>query len=74
MGIFRRIADLFAKKQEIEKEIATLQNSCKHFKKSVKQVREYGDSSSLVIRYVCDECLLPIGYPNNEETKNYLKQ
>jgi len=74
MGIFRKITDLFAKKQKIEKDIAILQKSCKHSKKSVKSVRERWDSTTMVIRYVCDECLLPIGYPNNEEMQNYLNQ
>jgi len=74
MGIFKRITDLFAKKQEIEKEIATLQKSCKHSKKSVKQVRERVDSSSPVIRYVCDECSKIIGYPNNKDLDNFFKE
>jgi len=74
MSILRKITNLFAKKQEIEKEIITLQKSCQHPTKSIKSVRERLDSSSTVIRYVCDECLLPIGYPNNEEQQNYLKQ
>jgi DNA-directed RNA polymerase subunit M/transcription elongation factor TFIIS len=74
MGIFKRITDLFTKKQEIEKEIATLQKSCKHSKKSVKQVRERVDSSSPVIRYVCDECSKIIGYPNSKDLDNFLKE
>ena len=74
MGIFRRIADLFAKKQEIEKEIATLQNSCKHFKRSVKQVRENGDSTTPVIRWVCDDCSKLIGYPSNQEVTNFFRE
>ena len=39
MGIFQKINNLFAKKQKIEKEIAILQKSCNHRKKSVKLVR-----------------------------------
>ena len=74
MGIFRKITDLFAKKQKIEKDIAKLQKSCKHSKKSVKSVRERLDSHTTVIRYVCDECLLPIGYPNKKDMENYLNQ
>ena len=74
MGIFQKITNLFAKKQKIEKEIAALQKSCNHSKKSVKQVRERVDSSSPSIRYMCDECLMVLGYPNQQEKDNFLKE
>tara|TARA_B100001094_G_C17957439_1_gene683678 strand:- start:171 stop:395 length:225 start_codon:yes stop_codon:yes gene_type:complete len=72
MGISQKIADLLRKRHNIEKEIAKLQKSCKHSVKSVKQVRENVDSSSLIIRYVCDECFIVLGYPNQQEIKKYL--
>ena len=74
MGIFQKINNLFVKKQKIEKEIAILQKSCNHSKKSVKQVRERVDSSSPVIRYVCDECLMVLGYPNQQDINNFFKE
>jgi len=74
MGIFQKINNLFAKKQKIEKEIALLQNSCKHYKKSVKQVRKNVDSTSTSIRYVCDECLMVLGYPNQQDINNFFKE
>jgi predicted nucleic acid-binding Zn-ribbon protein len=74
MGVFQKITNLFAKKQKIEKEITTLQKSCKHIKKSVRQVRERVDSSSPSIRYVCDECLMVLGYPTQQEKDNFLKE
>ena len=74
MGIFQKITNLFAKKQKIEKEIATLQKSCKHYKKSVKQVRERVDSTSPVVRYVCDECLTILGYPTQQDKDNFFKE
>ena len=74
MGIFQKITNLFAKKQEIDKEIATLQKSCGHRKKSVKQVRERVDSSSPVIRYVCDECLILLGYPNQQDIDKFFRE
>jgi uncharacterized protein YlxW (UPF0749 family) len=74
MGIYQKITNLFAKKQKIEKEIATLQKSCKHYKKHVKQVRERVDSSSPSIRYVCDECLMILGYPTQQEKDDFLKE
>ena len=74
MGIFQKINNLFAKKQKIDKEIASLQKSCNHSKKSVKQVRERVDSSSPSIRYVCDECLIVLGYPTQQEKDDFLKE
>ena len=74
MGIYQKITALFNKKQKIEKEIATLQKACKHYKKSVKQVRKNVDSTSPSIRYVCDECLMVLGYPTQQEKDDFLKE
>jgi len=74
MGIFQKINNLLAKKQKIEKEIALLQDSCKHHKKSVKAVRKNVDSTSPSIRYVCDECLMVLGYPNQQDKDNFFKE
>jgi len=74
MGIFQKINNLLAKKQKIEKEIATLQKSCNHSKKSVKSVRKNVDSSSPSIRYVCDKCLMVLGYPNQQDKDNFFKE
>ena len=74
MGIFQKINNLLAKKQKIGKEITLLQKSCKHHKKSVKAVRKNVDSTSPSIRYVCDECLMVLGYPNQQDINNFFKE
>ena len=74
MGIFKRITDLFAKKQKIEKEIWGLQKSCPHPTKSVKFTRERLDSTVMVIRYVCDECLMVLGYPNQQDMEKFFRE
>ena len=74
MSIFQKITNLFAKKQKIEKEIALLQKSCKHYKKSVKAVRKNVDSTSPSIRYVCDECSMILGYPTQQDIDNFFKE
>jgi len=74
MGLFQKINNLFAKKQKIEKEIAILQKSCNHRKKSVKSVRKNVDSTSPSIRYVCDACLMVLGYPNQQDINNFFKE
>ena len=74
MGIFQKINNLFARKQKIEKEIASLQKSCKHSKKSVKFIRKNVDASSPSIRYVCDECFIVLGYPTQQDIDKFFKE
>ena len=69
-----KVADLINKRQEIDKEIEDIQKGCPHFNRSIKNVRERLDSTSMITRYVCDKCSLIIGIPNNDELQNYLKQ
>ena len=74
MGKSQKVATLLGERQKIEKEIEDIQKSCQHPTKSIKNVRERLDSTTMVVRYVCDECSLIIGIPNNDELQNYLKQ
>ena len=74
MGKSQKVAALLGERQKIEKEIEDIQKSCQHTTKSIKNVRERLDSQTTVVRYVCDECSLIIGIPNNDELQNYLKQ
>jgi len=74
MGKPQKVAALLGERQKIEKEIEEIQKSCQHPTKSIKNVRERLDSQTTVVRYVCDECSLIIGIPNNDELQNYLKQ
>ena len=74
MGNSQKIATLFRERQKIEKEIEKIQKSCHHLSKTIKPTRERLDSTTMVIRYVCDECFSVVGIPNNNELQNYLKQ
>jgi len=74
MGKSQKVATLLGERQKIEKEIEDIQKSCQHPTKSIKNVRERLDSQTIVTRYVCDECSLIIGIPNNDELQNFLKQ
>jgi len=68
-----KAADLLNKRQKIDKEIDNIQKACKHPTKTIKFIRERLDSHTMVIRWVCDECILSIGYPSEREQKEYLK-
>ena len=74
MGKPQKVANLFEKRQKIEKEIEKLQKLCQHPTKSIRFIRERLDSTIMVIRYVCDECYLVVGIPNNDDLQKYLKQ
>jgi len=74
MGKSQKVATLLGERQKIEKEIEKIQKSCQHLTKSIRNVRERLDSQTTVVRYVCNECSLIIGIPNNDELQNFLKQ
>jgi hypothetical protein len=67
------IDELFAKNQEIGKEIDNIQSQCKHENQKLKQVPERLDSTITVIRWVCGDCKKTLRIPTEEETINYLK-
>ena len=69
-----KVADLINRRQKIDKKIEDIQKRCPHFSRSIKNVRERLDSTTMVIRWVCNECSLIIGYPSKKETENYLKK
>jgi uncharacterized coiled-coil DUF342 family protein len=68
----KKVAKLIESRQKINKEIEDIQKRCPHFNTSIKQIRENLDSVSPSIRYVCDECSMILGYPNDKEIKKYL--
>ena len=74
MGKSQKVATLLGERQKIEKEIEEIQKSCQHPTKSIKNVRERLDSTTMVIRWTCDTCSSVVGIPNNNELQNYLKQ
>ena len=69
-----KVATLLGERLKIEKEIENLQKSCQHPTKSIKYVRERLDSTTMVVRWTCDECCLIVGIPNNDKLQNFLKQ
>jgi len=74
MWKYSKVADLIDKRHKIDKEIAKIQKSCKHPTKTLKQIRERVDSHTFILRWVCDECLLAIGYPSKQETDKFFRE
>ena len=69
-----KVAGLFSTRNKIEKEIAKIQQLCEHSSTSLKFVRERLDSTTMVVRYVCDECCSIVGIPNNDKLQKFLRQ
>ena len=74
MGTPQKVATLLGERQKIEKEIEKIQNLCQHSIKSIKYARERLDSTIMVVRYVCDDCCLIVGIPNNDNLQNFLER
>tara|TARA_R110002167_G_scaffold265464_1_gene472202 strand:- start:88 stop:321 length:234 start_codon:yes stop_codon:yes gene_type:complete len=71
---FNQVEGLFSSRREIDKKIEKIQKDCNHSSKSIKQIQERLDSTTMVVRWTCDTCSLIIGIPNNNELQNYLNQ
>ena len=74
MGKPQKIEDLLNQKQKIEKQIKHLQETCEHTHKTIKFIKENVDSSTFIIRWVCDECSSVVGIPNKDELDSFLKK
>ena len=68
----KKAAKLIERRQKIDKEIEDIQKRCPHSNKSIKSIRERVDSSSTIIRWVCNECSQIIGIPNPQEIEKYI--
>ena len=72
MALNKKVASLFEKKRLILKEIEDLQKICKHTNKVIKSIKENEDSSTTVIRRICDDCEKIIGIPTQQEIYKFL--
>ena len=70
----QKIATLLAERQNIEREIAKIQQLCHHPSTSIKFVRERLDSTMMVVRHTCGECSSIVGIPNTNDLENFLKK
>ena len=72
MANTKKVAFLLAKKRKILKEINDLQNNCDHLNKVIKSIKENEDSSTFVVRCVCNDCEKIVGMPTQQELNDYL--
>ena len=68
----KKVASLLEKKRLISKEIENLQNMCKHKNKVIKSTKENEDTSTFIIRRVCEDCDKIVGMPTQQEISEFL--
>ena len=66
----RKVEKLLSDKWKIERELEQIQTECKHSKQVIKQV---ADESSFTVRHVCESCGRILGWPSQQEQKDFLK-
>ena len=67
----RRVDKLLSDKWKIERELEEIRANCKHENTVIKQV---ADETSSELRWVCDDCKRPLGWPSQKDLKNYMKK
>ena len=65
----KKVEKLLSDKRNIEIKINNIQSECKHENKVLKQINENG----FELRWVCDDCTLPLGWPSAAERDEFLK-
>ena len=65
----KKVDKLLSDKWNIERKIENIQSECKHENKVLKQIKENG----FELRWVCDDCTLPLGWPTAVERDEFLK-
>jgi len=74
MANTKKVSSLIEEKRKISKEIESLQNKCAHLRKSVRSTKEREDTSTFIVRWICDDCERIIGVPNEQEINKYLNK
>ena len=66
----KKVEKLLSDKRNIEIKINNIQSECKHENKVLKQI-QVGNGSEL--RWVCDDCSKPLGWPTDQDRIQYFK-
>jgi hypothetical protein len=66
----KKVEKLLSDKREIEIEIDNIQSECNHKTKVLRQLRK---ESGFELRWVCDDCSRPLGWPTEQEREEYFK-
>tara|TARA_R110002020_G_C16289399_1_gene772311 strand:- start:711 stop:965 length:255 start_codon:yes stop_codon:yes gene_type:complete len=67
-----KVDEFLSKKNGIDKELEMIRRKCNHTNKSIKLINE-GGMHSWTVRWVCEDCLTPVGWPSEKEKENFLK-
>ena len=67
----KKVEKLLSDKRNIEIKINNIQSECKHENKVLRQIQVENGSE---LRWVCDDCKRPLGWPSQKDLKNYMKK
>jgi len=65
----KKVEKLLSDKRNIEIKINNIQSECKHENKVLKQIKESG----FELRWVCDDCSKPLGWPTDRDRDEYFR-
>tara|TARA_R110002020_G_scaffold431436_4_gene641458 strand:+ start:256 stop:510 length:255 start_codon:yes stop_codon:yes gene_type:complete len=68
----KRVDELLSQKSQVERELEKIRRECKHKDKVIKQINT-GSGFSFQIRWVCQDCSAPVGWPSKEEIEKFLR-
>ena len=70
MDLKKRVEDLLAHKMKIKQELKGLQDTCTHNNQKLKPIQDR-NTSSISIRWVCEDCSRVIRYPTQQEVNDW---
>ena len=65
----KKVEKLLSDKRNIEIKINNIQSECRHENKVLKQIKESG----FELRWVCDDCSKPLGWPSEQDRETYFR-
>tara|TARA_B100000287_G_scaffold78585_1_gene70686 strand:- start:361 stop:573 length:213 start_codon:yes stop_codon:yes gene_type:complete len=65
----KKVEKLLSDKRNIEIKLNNIQSECKHENKVLKQIKENG----FELRWVCDDCSKPLGWPTDRDRDEYFR-
>ena len=65
----KKVEKLLSDKRNIEIKINNIQSECRHENKVLKQIKESG----FELRWVCDDCSKPLGWPTDRDRDEYFR-
>ena len=67
-----KVDGLLSQQSEIDRKLDKIRQECHHTNQTLKLIND-GGTHSWTLRWVCDECLRPVGWPSEHDKQKFLK-